>query len=273
MTCSDNVAPDGKRLVKPGRFSRRCFLAAALLAPPVLAVVDAKWVEPKWVKTRHFRLGNTKPTHRLVHLTDVHHKGDRAYFEEVVRKINALSPDFVCFTGDLIEKTMYLPEALEIFAGIKSPLYGVPGNHDYWSRAPFEPIAKCCAGTGGAWLLDQQRVTADGKFSIIGATCLGSKLPPLRANPATRNIFLMHYPAWIKRLRGQEFDLILAGHSHGGQVRIPFYGPIIVPFGVDHYVLGWFHTGAGPLYVNPGIGWFPAPIRFNCRPEITVFDI
>jgi uncharacterized protein len=246
---------------------------AAVLSAPILVVADAGWLEPKWVKTRRFRLGNRKPTHRLVHFTDVHHKGDRSYLEAVVRKINALSPDFVCFTGDLIEETKHLAEVLEVFAGIKSPVYGVPGNHDYWSRAPFDGIAKCFAGTGGAWLLDQQQVTQDGKFSILGATCLGSKQPPLRTNPATRNILLLHYPAWVKRLGGQRFDLLLAGHSHGGQVRIPFYGAVTVPFGVERYELGMFHTAAGPLFVNPGIGCFPAPIRFNCRPEITVFEM
>jgi hypothetical protein len=259
--------------VKPGKFSRRRFLAAALLTAPTLAVAEAIWVEPEWVKTRHVRLSNRKPTHRVVHFTDVHHKGDRAYLEGVVRKINALSPDFVCFTGDLIEETRYLPEALEILARIKSPLYGVPGNHDYWSKAPWAGIAECLASTGGAWLLDQQRVTRDGQFSIIGATCRSSKQPPIHANPTTRNIFLMHYPSWVKKLGGQKFDLLLAGHSHGGQVWLPIYGPVYVPFGVDEYVRGLFHTDAGPLYVNPGLGWFPWPIRFNCRPEITVFDI
>ena len=234
---------------------------------------DARGLEPKWVKTRHVHLGNRKPTHRLVHLTDVHHKGDRAYLEAVVKKINALSPDIVCFTGDLIEETRHLAEALELFAGIKSPVYGVPGNHDYWSKAPWSGITQCLAGTGGAWLLDQQQVTGDGQFSILGATCRSSKWPRLQTKATTRNIFLMHYPAWVKQLGGQKFDLILAGHSHGGQVCIPFYGPIYVPFGVDEYVRGLFHTDAGPFYVNPGIGWFPAPIRFNCRPEITVFDL
>lgn len=255
------------------QFSRRRFLIAALLSAPVLVAADARGLEPKWVKTRQVRPGNRKPTHRVVHFTDVHHKGDRAYLQAVVRKINALSPDFVCFTGDLIEETRHLAEALELFAGIKSPVYGVPGNHDYWSKTPFDGIAKCFAETGGAWLLDQQQVTADGKFSISGATCLSASQPPLRINPATRNIFLVHYPAWVKRLGGQTLDLILAGHSHGGQVYLPVFGPIIVPFGVDEYVRGLFHTDAGPLYVNPGIGWFPVPIRFNCRPEITVFDI
>jgi ATP-dependent DNA helicase RecG len=162
-----------------------------LVCAPVLAVADARCLEPKWLKTRRLQLGNSKPTHRFVHVTDVHHKGDRAYLEAVVRRINALSPDFVCFTGDLIEEPRHLAEALELFAGIKSPLYGVPGNHDYWSKAPFEDIARCFAGTGGAWLLDQQRMTGDGKFSVIGATCLSAHQPPLPANPATRNILLI----------------------------------------------------------------------------------
>lgn len=208
-----------------------------------------------------------------MHLTDIHHKGDVAYLRLVVRQINAASPEFVCFTGDLIEEGKYLPEALEVLAGIKAPLYGVPGNHDFWSKVPFEGIAKCFKASGGQWLLDQQTVTADGQFSILGAAWLDPKHGPLNGHPATKSIFLMHYPAWVDKFHDQKFDLLLAGHSHGGQVRLPFYGPLILPFGVNQYDLGMFHTPAGPLYVNPGIGWFPVPIRFNCRPEITIFEI
>lgn len=136
----------------------------------------------------------------------------------------------------------------------------------------FAPIAKCLAATGGAWLLDQELVTPDGKFSIIGLTSRSFKRSSIPANPRTRNIILMHFPAWVKNLSGEKYDLILAGHSHGGQVRIPFYGPVFLPFGVEQWDLGWFNTPSGPLYVNPGIGWFPVPIRFNCRPEITLFE-
>lgn len=256
-----------------GKVSRRRFLLGALLASPFLAAADAKWLEPTWVKTRRIRLTQERPKHRFVHFTDVHHKGDAEYLRSVVRQINAQSPEFVCFTGDLIEEGKHLPEALEILSGIKSPLYGVPGNHDFWSHAPFEGIAKCFAATGGAWLLDQEAVTADGKFSLLGAAWLDPKRGSLKGRSSTTNIFLMHYPAWVEKLKGSRFDLLLAGHSHGGQVRIPFYGAIYIPFGVEQYDLGLFHTAAGPLYVNPGIGWFPVPIRFNCRPEITVFEM
>lgn len=253
--------------------SRRRFLLASVLCAPFLAIGDAEWVEPQWVRLRRIQVGGRGSRRRLVHFTDIHHKGDRAYLSSVVKQINALSPDFVCFTGDLIEEGKYLSEALELLGGIKSPMYGVPGNHDYWSKVPFDGISKCFAATGGAWLLDESVVTSDGKFSITGASFFTFKKQPLWVDPARRNIFLMHYPAWIEKLADRRFDLILAGHSHGGQVRLPFYGPVFLPFGVDRYDLGLFRTPTGPLYVNPGIGWYPVPIRFNCRPEITVFDI
>jgi predicted MPP superfamily phosphohydrolase len=173
----------------------------------------------------------------------------------------------------LIEEGKYLPEALEVLAGVKAPMYGVPGNHDYWCKAPFESIARCFAATGGGWLLDRQVTTRDGKLTIIGATCRSFRQLPIHPSPGTRNVLLMHYPAWVAKLGPEKFDLILAGHSHGGQVRLPFYGAVYVPYGVEQYEIGMFRTAAGPLYVNPGIGWYPWPIRFNCRPEITVFEL
>jgi len=236
---------------------------AALLTSPLWAFADAKWIEPAWVRVRKIRLSRGNPSHRFVHFTDVHHKGDTGYLESVIQKINALSPEFVCFTGDLIEKTQYLDEALKIFSRIKSPLYGVPGNHDYWSKAPFDRIEKCFAATGGGWLVEREQISADGKFLIHGAACLNANTAPMKPSSTIRNILLMHYPAWVENLGALKYDLMLAGHSHGGQVRIPFYGALMVPFGVGRYDLGMFRTQWGPLYVNPGIGWFPVPIRFN----------
>ena len=220
-------------------FSRRRFLlAAALLLSPAAAVCDARCLEPTWLKIRHVRLGRGKPSHRLAHFTDLHHKGDCAYLQRVVKHINALSPDLVCFTGDIIEESRFAPEALRILSGVKSPMYGVPGNHDYRGKLPFQAAAKCFQGTGGAWLLDQQRISPDGRFCISGASGLLPNHPLLRPEPKATNLLLMHYPAWVKKLGTTNFDLILAGHSHGGQVRLPLYGPVYIPFGVDEYDLG-----------------------------------
>ncbi len=159
------------------KFSRRRFLLGAVLAAPLLTVADGKWLEPTWVKVRKLRLRLGKPTHRFVHFTDVHHKGDRAYLLSVVRKINALAPEFVCFTGDLIEETKYFREALELLGGIKSPLYGVPGNHDYWCKANFEVIGKTFAATGGSWLRDEEAEPIPGQFTIHGATAVSFRQP------------------------------------------------------------------------------------------------
>jgi hypothetical protein len=257
------------------KISRRRFLLSLSLATPGAVIAEARLIEPSWFKVRQLQLSDGKPKHRFVHFTDLHHKGDRDYALSVVKKINHLSPDFVCFTGDIIEESKHLPEALEILSGIKSPLYGVPGNHDYWSRAPFDEIAKCFAATGGGWLIDEHREVAGGKISLIGASCRTANIIPTPPTSQTdvKNILMMHYPAWVKLLGARKFDLMLAGHSHGGQVRIPFYGPIMVPFGVGEYDLGLFQTKSGPLYVGAGLGWFPVPIRFNCRPEIAVIEI
>jgi len=254
------------------KITRRRFLLCSIAASPALVCADASWLEPHWVKTRTIRLAQKSPSHRIVHITDIHHKGDRPYLESVVNKINKLSPDAVCFTGDLIEEGRFLPETLEILQKIKSPIYGVPGNHDFWSHAKFGEIGNVFAATGGAWLMDSQVTTNDGKVHITGLTCLRGGPAPLSPKAGVKNILLLHYPLMAEKV-AHSFDLLLAGHSHGGQVRIPFYGPLILPYWVGKYDMGMFRVPAGPLYVNPGLGWLVTPIRFNCRPEITVFEV
>ena len=264
-------------MTKQNKLNRRRFLAvfgAALAGAPLAGAADAKWLEPTWLKIRRLRVGEGKPTHRLVHFSDLHYKGDLKYLETVVNAINTLAPDLVCFTGDIVEKKQFLPEALEYLARVKSPMFGVPGNHDYWSNISYKPVFECFAATGGSWLLDGAHAAADGKINIIGASCHLSPQTVKPPNPSMKNILLFHYPAWAKQLAGRKFDLLLAGHSHGGQVRIPFYGAPVLPYGVDEYDLGLFQTQSGPLYVNAGIGYIgDYDFRFNCRPEITVIEI
>ena len=259
--------------MKPQKITRRKFIAAGIVAMSGAVIADAKWVEPTHLKVSRVRISKT-PTHRLIHFTDLHHKGDQSYLRSVVAKINELKPDAVCFTGDIIEEEKFLDEALQILAEIKAPMFGIPGNHDYWSEVSFEPIQKCFAATGGAWLMDECRQSKDGKINFIGLTCEREGMPLPVFDEKRVNVLLMHYPAWVKKLGEAKFDLLLAGHSHGGQVRIPFYGPVMVPYGVDEFDMGLFQTKAGPLYVNSGIGYvYGYDFRFNCRPEITVIEI
>ena len=124
-------------------------------------MLDALVIEPRWLKTTHLTLSG-HPTARVVHISDLHYKGNRAFLQKVVEAVNGLNADAVCFTGDIVENTKYLEEALDGIGGINKPLYGVPGNHEYWSGASFEAISECLRRTGGEWLVDRSTVSRDG---------------------------------------------------------------------------------------------------------------
>ena len=262
--------------MKPPNTNRRRFLKRLGLIGAsglVLAAADAKCVEPQWLRIRQVRLAAGKPVCRFAYFTDLHYKGDRAFVQAVVDQINALNPEFVCFGGDLVEDRKFAPEALNLLSRINAPLYGVAGNHDYWSGADFELYRLAFMSTGGAFLANSYRDIANGQVRLIGLGCNWFFESTLPLHPTAKNIVLEHFPAWANRFPGQKWDLMLAGHSHGGQVRLPFIGSLVLPFNVDKYDLGLFQTPSGPLYVNPGIGWFYLNLRFNCRPEVTVFEV
>ena len=247
--------------------TRRRFLKLTALAIPTAFAAETHFVEPTRLRIRAWD-ADPDGKLRFVHFTDFHFKGDRRYASEVVRQINALAPDFVCFTGDLVETQTYFDEALGFIAQIEKPVYGSPGNHDYRCGAPFSEFQRVFSATGGRWLADDNIVLPQYELELVG---MGREGVPLLKPPQARTRFLLtHYPKSVEDLREHRFDWIMAGHSHGGQVRIPGYGAPILPWGVGRYDLGYYETKAGPLYVNPGIGTYKLPFRFNCRPEITV---
>ena len=252
------------------RITRRKFLGLAALALPAAIGVDARFIETTSLRVTNLKCrgaGNC----RFIHFSDFHHKGDVDYATEVVRTINELSPEFVCFTGDLVEKAHYATEALGFIRQIRTPVYGSPGNHEFRSGVSFAEFEKAFAATGGAWLADRVAHVPAHDLELLG---LGlGKLNALPALSARRQILLMHYPEMANGLGARRFDLILAGHSHGGQVRLPFLGALILPRGVGPYDHGYYETPAGPLYVNAGIGTYRLPVRWNCRPEITVVTL
>jgi predicted MPP superfamily phosphohydrolase len=203
----------------PNRMNRRRLLRWVFGLAPVMAAADAFVLEPEWVRVRRIPLHKGIPRRRFVQFSDLHHKGDRGQLQSIIDKINRLSPEFVSFTGDIVEDAAFLPEALELMQQIKSPLYGIPGNHDYWSQIDFGTVATSFAATGGAWLMDEERILFDGTLNLIGATC--TKPPMFKARAGMKNVLMIHYPHWVDQVAGLTFDLMLAGHSHGGQVRLP----------------------------------------------------
>ena len=248
--------------------TRRRFLGLSALALPAALGADSAMLET--TSLRVTKLEHGPGTHHFIHFSDFHYKGDADYAAEVVRTINELAPDFVCFTGDLVEEARFGSEALTFIRQIRAPVYGTAGNHDFQSGLPFADFADSFAATGGAWLPDESAVLPEYDLELIGFGRRG--VHAFAAPQASRQILLLHYPQVANGL-GRRFDLILAGHSHGGQVRLPVLGAIILPKGVGDYEQGFYETPGGPLYVNAGIGTYRIPFRWNCRPELTLITI
>lgn len=232
----------------------------------LLVALYGFFAELHWVKIVTIKLNET-PSFKLVHVSDFHYRGDKSYVKGIIHKINTINPDVVCFTGDLVDKNEYLPELLSFIKEINYPVIGVPGNHDYWGKLNFDEVQKAFEATGGKWLLNESFLLNDTEF--FGATNISSSKPLLRGK---RKILLCHYPV-IADSAGSRFDLILAGHTHGGQVRIPFLGAIILPYQSGDYSKGLYNTVFGKLHVSPGLGWWFIPVRFCCRPEITILEL
>lgn len=292
------------------KYWRKLIISAVFIF--ILGVIYAACIEPRQIKITKLSL-NKKPVARIVHIGDIHFKGDVAYLRRIVGTINGLSPDIVCFTGDIVENKNYLEDVLRELEKIHAPLYGVPGNHDYWSGVSFESISRSFRRAGGDWLVDDSVIAMNGKLYLSGLS--GSDINIKRtasdfAMPGTRNdwpvsdstpfnstylsnnshvgssmkigsppsnnckrILLTHYPATVDGIKDNTYDMILSGHSHGGQIRLPFIGALIVPFGVNKYQKGLYSTPAGLLYVTSGLGTYMLPLRFFCRPEIVLIEL
>jgi len=252
-----------------------------------LMIAYGYFIEPEWVVVRHISL-SSNPKYRLVHITDIHYRGDESYFTGIVDRINRIAPDFVCFTGDLVDDRRYLKEALRILQKIHCPIFGIPGNHEYWIGFSSDEMSRAFRSTGGDWL--ENRQIRFGDLEIVGMVreeypkpsfvnysahhtekSYGEIFKSVSGEVSAENrLLLIHYPSFVEKVPPEKFDLILAGHSHGGQVRVPAMGALMVPYEVGMYEKGLFETEAGTLYVNPGIGTYGISMRLFCRPEITV---
>lgn len=250
------------------KITRRRFLGLSALALPAALGAGSAVHDTTALRVSKIRIG--PGLCRFAHFTDFHYKGDVEYATEVVRTINELAPDFVCFTGDLVEEARFAPEAFAFVRQIKAPVFGTAGNHDYQCGVPFSNYRAAFAATGGEWLVGTSRVVEGHDVEIVGMGPKGVR--HFNKPQASRQVLLLHYPQVANGL-DRRFDLILAGHSHGGQIRLPILGALVVPNGVRPFDHGYYESLGGPLYVNAGIGTYRLPFRWNCRPEITLVSV
>jgi len=215
----------------------------------------------------------------IAHFSDLHITGRIGidYFHEVVDRVESLRADLIAVTGDVIDAVEHMDWLGETLGRLTAPLgaYFVLGNHDQFSgQAALVRRALSEAGLtdlGGLW----QRVDSAGGELIVAGNELPWfqlsaqmwQLPPKR--PSQLRVLLAHSPDQFAWARRRDFDLVLAGHTHGGQICLPVIGPIHCPswHGVK-YASGVFLEPPTVMHVSRGVS-SELPIRLNCRPEVT----
>jgi len=271
-------------------FSRRQFLKGVLTAGAAGLIADGVFFEPRRIVVEKKTVGiNNLPQvferFRICQITDVHHSPfvGIKFIEKVVEEANTLKPDLMVLTGDYVDNShKYIEPAVSALRKLKSPngIMAVLGNHDHWAGAELtkdifnkyrvhvitnnnrlieiKDKAICIAGVGD-FMEDNQ----DLKKAFQGVP---SDMP---------RILLSHNPDYAEVMpKNERVDLVLAGHTHGGQVRLPFsIAPVTMSKYGQKYTGGLVRLANTQVYVSRGVGVVGLPIRFNCPPEITLITL
>ena len=284
--------------------TRRRFLKAGIYGAAGLALYSGEiarhWIE---VTNHDMPLAGLPAAFdgmRVVQLSDIHmdEYTEPFFLERVVERTNQLNPDAVFLTGDYVS---HVPMSKKFARGaawhcaniLKTlscrNLYAILGNHDVSVGA--EVVTEALTSNGITVLrnacLPIER--AGSRFWLAGTDdpVLGNPDLELAVPRRIRNIpnepivLMVHAPDYANMLlddpAGRAVHMMLSGHTHGGQVRLPVIGALYLPGWGQRYVEGWFHLGGWwnhlSLYVNRGIGTVGVPFRLNCPPEITAFTL
>lgn len=274
------------------KLTRRQFLtrgAAAVFSAGLLTSGYAWQGEPNWLDITRMELPfkdlpSAFAGSRLVHFSDVHlgFNKDAKDLSRLVAHIKEAKPDIICFTGDIVDSYAEdLEDSVSILAELSAPLgkYAILGNHDYKNT---ELLTRLLTSAGFRVLRNQSYLIKQGGATLAVAgldDLLHGKPDPqaaLRGVPeGTFTLLMMHEPDYADTAEAYPFHLQLSGHSHGGQIRLPFVGAAYTPYGSNKYISGLYYTEkkAMPVYVNRGFGETFMPFRFLCRPELTIITL
>jgi uncharacterized protein len=251
-------------------------------------------IEPKLLEvTRHTISNPLLPKGfdgmKIVQFSDTHvgFQYTLDQLNKLVSKINSLEPDLILFSGDLIDDPFGFEDTnqiIEVLASLKAVLgkYAVYGNHDHGGYGS-DLYKQIMEEAGFTLLLNEARHVSllDGSFiyiagvddSMLGKPDIAAAIQDIPQD--SYKILLSHAPDLADSASGYNIQLQLSGHSHGGQVQIPFYGPLVTPPHAEIYPEGFYEVGTSrmKLYVNRGLGTTRLPFRFLSKPELTLFTL
>lgn len=264
-------------------FTKKAIAVHILAVAGILCFLYGIFIEPHWIEVKNIELGSDKLSNaslRIIQISDLHTDPRGINEKKLIDIVNSLSPDVIVFTGDSVNKPKSLPVFKSTLRSLKANIakFAVTGNYDYLFLRGLDLF-----GGTGFQVLDREtiRIIKDGDvFFVSGLNYGHGKYWPdlLKKVPGGYySIFLYHTPELIEDIKGANVDLYLTGHTHGGQVALPFYGAIVTlsKYG-KRYEAGEYKVGETVLYVNRGLGTEAKQgirARFFARPEVTVFDI
>jgi len=276
------------------RITRRRMMALGSAGAIAFGVGYARVLEPRWLAVRRVSislgLASQRPV-RIVHLSDLHWSDvvPRSVVASAVEQAVAAKPDLVCLTGDFITAgdgrswDGYAEMLRRLTAA--APCVASLGNHDggQWSAArggqhDIRPVTELLE-KANVRILVNQAYDGPGGLRLVGLADLwaGNFAPEVafdrsETDASRKTIVLAHNPDTKDRINHYVWDLMLSGHTHGGQVVVPFYGPPLAPVRDLRFVAGLKSWNDRQIYVSRGVGNLQG-VRFNCRPEIAILEI
>ena len=208
-----------------------------------------------------------------------------SYLRKVIERVNQTPYDLAVITGDFVSHNLkYVERAAELAAQLRRPIAAIFGNHDYsstiepWSSSEVAEALNKALAARNVEVLRNRSLTIthdDGKIHIVGLDDFWSgTFDPEKAfagiDRSAPIIALSHNADSVFTLRRLGAHWVLAGHTHGGQIRIPILGPMVLPVHFKQFDKGLFDVRGTKLYVSRGVGC-RVPVRFRCPPEVTTF--
>jgi predicted MPP superfamily phosphohydrolase len=276
--------------------NRRKFIKRVAAAGVAAIAVDSTLIEPNHPRLIRQEIALRRWPSRLdgfaiALLSDFHYD---PYFSvhpirSAVEVVNRLQPDLIALTGDFVSVPLVgnslqgaadAEPCAQLLGKLRAPhgVWSVLGNHDVFSNAAR--VTDALQAVGIPMLSNKSvAIEKDGAHFWLGGVddVLGGRADvprTLRGIPSEEAVVLMaHEPDYADYVAGYPVDLQLSGHTHGGQVRLPFMRPLYLPALAKKYVQGLFKIRDLTLYTNAGIGTVEVPLRWNCPPEITFISV
>lgn len=230
-------------------------------------------------------IGEDLDGYKIVQISDLHNKEFGKGQKRLLKKIEQCKPDLIVITGDLVDSSHTDIEiAMEFVEGVcaMAPVYYVTGNHEKWLEEGLEQELLKQLEQKGVYCLNNEKQeikVGKNRFLLLGlddSNLLDDTLKGLSSDTQEQfTVLLAHEPQNVLRYSNCEMDLVLSGHAHGGQIRLPFIGGVVAPDQgfFPEYTAGIYEEGNTSMIVSRGLGNSITPIRIFNQPEIVSVEL